>query len=117
MSVVNAAFRVNPTRLQLLLNNLDEELSACSNNDLAELLSAGYISQYVFYAAISSRNCSRLKSWAQARMPDADLRPAFEAVFKGDLDVRKTPIGDYASIVTDYAFRGYAAGVASDRNC
>lgn len=116
VGVVNAAFKINPTKLQLLLNNLDEELSACSNSDLSELLAAGYISQHVFSAAISTRNASRLKTWAQSRMPDADLRPAFEAAFKDDLDMRKTPIGDYASIVTDYAFKGYAAGVASDRN-
>jgi len=116
MGVVKAAFKINPARLQSLLNDLDAELSACSNDDLADLLAAGYIPQHVFYAAISTRNTSRLKSWAQKVMANADLRPAFENVFKDDLDMRKTPIGGYASIVTDYAFKGFAAGVQSDRN-
>lgn len=116
MGVVKAAFKINPARLQSLLNDIDAELSACSNEDLADLLAAGHIPMHVFRAHMSTRQASRLVMWAKTRMANADLRTAFESVFKDDLDMRKTLIGDYASIVTDYAFKGFAAGVQSDRN-
>lgn len=114
MGVCSAAFAINPKSLALVLKRLDSELSRCSDSDLADLLAAGYIPQHIYHAAISTRKASRLTAWANGRMANSDLRKAFEPIFIDELDMRKTPVGDYASIVTDYAFKGFVAGVLSD---